>query len=66
MFKNYYKLIVENPEKVDYLIRIASNHGLYGLYKIGVYGAQRQHEVYITGSPWRYRRFLKEIFPKKK
>jgi hypothetical protein len=43
------------------MIRVATNHRLYVTYKIGVYGGERQHELFIIGKPWHYRKFKKAM-----
>lgn len=61
MRKNYKMMILEDETKVDFLTKIAANYGLNCLYKIGVYGKERQHELYIVGNSRAYKKFQKEI-----
>ena len=63
--KKYHLMVLENDEYVDSYTRIAANHNLQCLYKIGVYGKERQHELYIVGKSSDYRKFLKELEQKK-
>lgn len=66
MYRRKYQLMVlENDEHVDSYTRIAANHNLQCLYKIGVYGRERQHELYIVGKTSDYKKFLKELEQKK-
>ena len=66
MFMRTKMLILDDDSKVDVYMKLAANHELYCTYKIGVYGKERQHELFVTGYPWDYRKFLKEIDPSKK
>ena len=52
---------MEDEKKVDSYMRIAANHHLHCLYKIGVYGNETQHELYVVGSFINYHKFLKEL-----
>lgn len=61
MFKVNRCVVARNEDDVYRLMRIASNHHLYGMYKIGVYGSECQHELFVTGKLWDYHRFLNEI-----
>ena len=61
MLKNHYCVIADSEEDVYRLMRIAANHNLHGTYKIGVYGTERQHELFVTGAPWNYHKFMKTI-----
>lgn len=61
MKKNYHVLILESETEVDLTVKIAANHRLQCLYKIGVYGKERQHELYVIGGTLNYYRFLKEL-----
>lgn len=66
MFRNYHMLVLKDPSEVDSLTKLAANHRLQCLYKIGVYGNEQQHELYVIGNFWRYQKFLKETRPKGK
>lgn len=66
MFRNYHLMILENDSCVDLYTKIAANHGLQCLYKIGVYGEERQHELYIVGNLFHYRKFQKALKTEKK
>lgn len=66
MFRKHYMMILSDDEKVDIITKIAANHKLQCLYKIGVYGKERQHELYLIGKPWNYHEFMKELEPNKK
>ena len=48
--KHYSMIILPDETKVDSLMRLAANHNVHCLYKIGVYGHEQQHELYIQGS----------------
>ena len=61
MLKRHYVMVAKSEKDAYRLMRIAANHNLYGQYKIGVYGTEQQHELFITGAPWNYRKFLDEI-----
>ena len=61
MLKKHYVMVAKSEKDVYRLMRIAANHNLYGQYKIGVYGTERQHELFITGAPWNYRKFCNEV-----
>lgn len=61
MFKPYHLMILDDGEMVDSITKIAANHGLQCLYKIGVYGKERQHELYIIGNLLNYWRFLRKL-----
>ena len=61
--KRYMKVITSGEENIDSLMRLAANHNLSCLYKIGVYGKERQHELYVDGYPWDYHAFIKEAKP---
>lgn len=66
MFKMIHLMILEDEREVDTLVKLAANHHLQALYKVGVYGTVRQHELYVIGWFWNYYRFTKELAPKKK
>lgn len=61
MLKKTYVVVASSEKEVYRLMRVAANHHLYGTYKIGVYGCERQHELFLTGSPWNYRKFTNEV-----
>lgn len=61
MFDKMYMVIGTSEADVYRMMRIATNHHLYATYKIGVYGAERQHELFVTGSPWDYYKFKRAI-----
>lgn len=61
MFKKTHMMVLESEKNVDLIIKIAANNDLHALYKIGVYGKERQNEMYITGRPWNYHKFKKEL-----
>lgn len=66
MFQKYRMIVLEDESEVDSLTKIAANHHLQCLYKIGVYGKEQQHELYLIGNSWKYQKFLKEARPKRK
>ncbi|MBO5887447.1 MAG: hypothetical protein J6Q60_05450 [Bacteroidaceae bacterium] len=61
MFNKLYVVVAETEEDVYRMVRIATNHRLYVTYKIGVYGNERQHELFIIGKPWHYHKFKNAI-----
>lgn len=61
MFEKNYVVVAETEEKIYQLMRIASNDGLRGEYKIGVYGCERQHELHLYGKPRNFRDFRKKL-----
>lgn len=66
MFKMIHLIVLEDERDVDTLIRLAANHHLLALYKVGVYGTVRQHELYVIGWFWNYYRFAKKLAHNKK
>lgn len=66
MFKKYHLIVLENGENVDFMTKIAANHQLKCLYKIGIYGKEQQHELYVIGKFWNYWGFKKELEPTKR
>lgn len=50
--------IPKNEGDVDRLIRLAANNNVHAVYKIGVYGKERQNELYLTGRPWDVYEFM--------
>lgn len=60
MRKNWDMVIVPDDTQVDELQKIAANCGCAILYKIGVYGSVRQHELYVTGRWADRKRFMRE------
>lgn len=61
MFNKLYVVVAETEEDVYRMIKIATNHHLYVTYKLGVYGSEHQHELFIIGKPWNYRKFKRAI-----
>lgn len=61
MFNKLYVIVADSEEDVYRMVRIATNNHLCVMYKIGVYGTERQHELFIMGKPWRYRKFKRDI-----
>ena len=61
MFNKLYVIVADTEEDVYRMVRIATNHRLCVMYKIGVYGNERQHELFIMGTPWRYHKFKNAI-----
>ena len=61
MCRKYFVMVLENDRQVDLLMKVAANHRLHCLYKIGVYGRERQHELYLVGKKKDYKEFKKEI-----
>ena len=61
MFKKTHMVILDNDKNVDRILKLAANHHLHALYKIGVYGKERQDELYVIGRSSNYRAFKKEL-----
>ncbi|MBR5862202.1 MAG: hypothetical protein IKZ08_02635 [Bacteroidales bacterium] len=61
MFKKTYIIVLETEEEVYRLMKVAFKHSLYATYKIGVYGTERQHELYIRGNILSYYKFMHEV-----
>lgn len=57
MFKVRVVILGIEAKDMDSMIRMAANYNLQGLYKIGVYGSERQDELFIIGDIWNYYRF---------
>lgn len=56
-------VILQDEKKVDALMKMAANKHLSCLYKIGVYGTEIQHELFIKGSwlnRWSFKKEVKE------
>ena len=67
MFKKIYCMALDSAEDVEPTVKIAVNNGLQCMYKIGVYGDVKQHEVLVYGTWWNYMRFKNELDkPRKK
>ena len=54
-----YIVIVETEEEAYRLMKTAIRHKLYAAYKIGVYGSERQHELFVTGKTLNYYKFMR-------
>lgn len=61
MLEKNYCVTANSEDEVYRLMRLAANYHLYGMYKIGVYGKEHQHELFIVGKPWNYRKFMKQV-----
>lgn len=61
MFKKIYCMALDSAEDVEPTVKIAVNNGLQCMYKIGVYGDVKQHEVLVYGTWWNYMRFKNEL-----
>ena len=61
MFKRTCVMILDTDKNIDLIVKIAANNDLHALYKIGVYGKERQHEMFITGSARNFHKFKKEL-----
>lgn len=61
MFNKLYVIVADTEADVYRMVKLATNHHLYVTYKIGVYGSERQHELFIIGKPWRYYKFKNAI-----
>lgn len=59
--KKWEMIILESGEKVDALMKLAANKHLTCLYKVGIYGTETQHELYIKGSWLNRLSFKKEL-----
>jgi len=57
---NKTKLFIPKYEKdIDRVVRLAAKFDVQVVHKIGVYGQERQHELYLIGKPWNLRKFIK-------
>lgn len=61
MFRFTYLVVVRKEEDVYRAMMEAANYNLDCTYKIGVYGTCRQHELWIKGLPWNYRKFREQL-----
>ena len=61
MYKNINSIILCSDKNVDQISSIAAKYDLVCLYKIGVYGNFKQHELEIIGPNRRYKKFIKDV-----
>lgn len=61
MFRFTYLVVVRKEEDVYKAMMEAANYQLECVYKIGVYGTCHQHELWIKGLPWNYRKFREQL-----
>lgn len=61
MLKKYYQVVISDEKHVDEYIKLAANNNLCALYKIGVYGKERQHELHISGKKMAYLKFMRDV-----
>lgn len=61
MFEKVYVIVGKNEADIYRMMKIATFHSLRTTYKIGVYGTDRQHELFIVTTQWKYRKFMKAI-----
>ena len=61
MFNKLYVVVADTEADVYRMVKLATNHRLYVTYKIGVYGNEHQHELFVIGKPWHYRKFKNAI-----
>lgn len=54
-----YIVIVENEAEAYRLMKTAISHKLHATYKIGVYGSERQHELFVIGTFLNYCKFMR-------
>lgn len=66
MFGGWYLIILEDDRNIDRYMRLAANHNLVAMYKIGVYGSEMQNELYVKGWIWNYIAFRAAMKPNKK
>ncbi len=57
MFKVRIMILGIEAKDMDSMILMAANYNLQGLYKIGVYGNERQDELFVVGNIWDFYRF---------
>lgn len=50
MLHKYYMIALEDSSEVDSAIRDAVSYNVQVLYKIGIYGQEKQHELFLSGS----------------
>ena len=61
MFNKLYVIVGTSEEDIYRMMKIATHHSLNLTYKIGVYGNDRQHELFVRTTPWKYYKFMKAI-----
>ena len=61
MFNKFHVVVAETEDDIYRMIRVATNYNLCVTYKIGVYGSERQHELYVFGKPWNYHKFKRAL-----
>lgn len=63
MLKRFNLLVLKDEHYVDKLTKIAANYNLTCRYKIGIYGGEKQHELYVFGSYLNYTKFIEDLEP---
>lgn len=66
MLKCHWVITDITENEIDSVTMLAANHGLLCMHKIGIYGEERQHELYVIGSFWKYRSFKKALANRRK
>lgn len=61
MIKRFNMLVLNDEKSVDEITKLAANYSLTCLYKIGIYGKEKQHELYIHGSYLNYCKFIDDL-----
>ena len=59
MLHKYYLVVLEGSNVVDSAVKRAADFNVQALYKIGVYGKEKQHELFISGSFLNCHRFMR-------
>ena len=63
MIKRFNLLVLNDEKNVDEITKIAANYNLTCTYKVGIYGKEKQHELYICGNYLKYIKFIGELRP---
>lgn len=59
MLHKYYLVTLSGADVVDSAVKRAADFNVQALYKIGVYGKIKQHELFISGSRFNCHRFMR-------
>ena len=60
MLHKYYLVVLDGPDTVDSAIKKSADYNVQALYKIGVYGKELQHELFISGKWFNCHRFMRD------
>ena len=56
----YYMIVLDDEKEIDSCMRKAAFHRVQCLYKIGIYGKEKQHEIFIGGRLFDCLKFMAE------